>query len=229
MNDSSDPPLSKQQREFSTSMKVDVTFNVAGNVVLIDHGYVLFCALEQVLGSLHGATWLGVHPLRGIARDAKELALSGHRSALTLRVEPAHIEKALELAGKSLRLGRDEILIGTSSIWQLRPAPVLWARQVLIKSAELAAAKDEDEADVFRVAVKRQLASLAVKARVELGRRRVMKIAEYKVFGYETILHDVSDDDSLRLQYAGIGGKRRMGAGVFVPSKRRKGVDDHGE
>jgi CRISPR-associated endonuclease/helicase Cas3 len=66
----------------------------------------------------------------------------------------------------------------------------------------------------------RQLVALSVEGRLEVGRRRVVQVAGKKVVGFGVTLHDMSEEGSLRVQYAGLGGKQRMGCGVFVPVGR---------
>jgi len=42
--------------------------------------------------------------------------------------------------------------------------------------------------------------------------------------GYAVRVSGLSDEDSLKLQERGLGGKRRMGCGVFVPTLISKEV-----
>lgn len=35
--------------------------------------------------------------------------------------------------------------------------------------------------------------------------------------GFGVTLHDLNEEGALAVQYAGLGGKQRMGCGVFVP------------
>jgi CRISPR-associated endonuclease/helicase Cas3 len=72
------------------------------------------------------------------------------------------------------------------------------------------------EPEPFREAAARQLAALGVKARLEVGRRRVLNVSGDTVVGFGVTLHDLDEEASLRVQYAGLGGRQRMGCGVFV-------------
>lgn len=199
--------------------RVDLEFALAGTVVPRDHGYALFGALARVLGDLHGAPWLAVHPLAGVPRDDGLLALQRRRGGLQLRVDPAQIPRVLPLAGKTLDIDGHRVQVGVSRIYPLRPAPTLTARMVVIKGFQ--------EPEPFADAVKRQLDSLGVQAEVEVGRRRIVTIAADKVVGFGTTIHGLSDDASLIVQRAGIGGRQRMGCGVFGPlTKVRRFADE---
>jgi hypothetical protein len=46
-------------------------------------------------------------------------------------------------------------------------------------------------------------------------------IAGDKVVGFETVLHELSDEASLAVQFTGVGGRQRFGCGVFVPIRVR--------
>ncbi|MBK9265701.1 MAG: type I-MYXAN CRISPR-associated protein Cas6/Cmx6 [Polyangiaceae bacterium] len=189
--------------------RVDLEFVLTGTLVPRDHGYSLFGALARVLGDLHGATWLAVHPLAGVPRPDGLLALQPHRGGLCLRVEPAHIPRVLGLAGKTLDIDGHRVHVGVSRVYPLHPAAALTARLVVIKGFQ--------DPEPFTEAVKRQLDSLGVSATIEVGRRRMVTIAGDKVIGFGTTLRGLSEEGSLVVQRAGIGGRQRMGCGVFGP------------
>jgi CRISPR-associated protein Cas6 len=189
--------------------RVDVAFPLAGESVPLDHGYALFGALCRVLGDLHGADWLAVHPVRGMPTSERDLALPPRNHALRLRVAPTEITRVLPLAGKSLEVLGSHLRVGVPSVSALQPSERLYSRCVVIK-------KFVDEAP-FLDAVKRQLAEIEVSATPRLHRRRVLRIAKYIVVGFGVELSGLSDEDSLVVQRVGIGGRQRFGCGVFIP------------
>ncbi|MBK8255722.1 MAG: type I-MYXAN CRISPR-associated protein Cas6/Cmx6 [Polyangiaceae bacterium] len=190
--------------------RFDVAFPVAGGPVPLDHGYALFSALTRALGDeVHGATWLAVHPLSGAPRSNGMLALRPRNCALRLRVDGEHIGRCVSLAAGTLNLGGTELLVGTSRVFTLRPARALVARIVTIKGFL--------EAEPFREALRRQLDALSIGSRVEIGRRRTVRVSGDVIVGFQVTLHDLDDPGSLRVQYAGLGGRQRMGCGVFTP------------
>ena len=193
--------------------RVDLAFRLAGKQVPRDHGYALFGAICRILGDLHGAPWLAVHPIAGVPRPDGTLGLDPRRGSLCIRVEPGEIPRVLPLAGKRLELDGHTALVGVSSVQALAPTPTLVARMATIKGFM--------EPEPFRDAAKRQLAALGVEARLEVGRRRVLRVNGDVVVGFGVTLHELSEEGSLKVQYAGLGGKQRMGCGVFVPLGRR--------
>ena len=191
-----------------TQPRVDVSFRLSGKLVPQDHGHALFGALGSVLGDIHNAHWLSVHPILGTPRPDSTLSLSHHRGALRLRVRDDSIAKVLPLAGKRLEINGYPVMVGVSTVALLSPAASLMSRLVVIMGCQ--------EADPIREAVARQLFALGVKARTEVGQRRVLRISGTTVVGYQVTLHDLDEEGSMRVQYSGLGGKQLMGCGVFV-------------
>ena len=67
-----------------------------------------------------------------------------------------------------------------------------------------------------------RVGGLGVRGRFECGERRVVRVSEGLVVGYQCTLHELSEGDSLKVLYAGIGGRRRFGCGVFMANPRRE-------
>jgi CRISPR-associated protein Cas6 len=79
------------------------------------------------------------------------------------------------------------------------------------------------EPEPFAEAVRRQLveidASLAT-AKVTLGARKIITIDGRRVVGFSVRISNLSNDASMLIQARGIGGRRKMGCGVFRKSER---------
>lgn len=202
--------------------RVDVAFPLAGERVPQDHGYALFGALCRVLGDLHGADWLAVHPIAGLRTSETELDVDA-KSRLRLRVPVDRIGSLLPLSGRVLELDRHRLRLGVPSIHTLGTPPSLAARMVSIRLIDVDLKDEKGSEQKFGEALARQLATLQVSARVELLRRRVMTVREQKIVGWGVRLFDLSEADSLKVQTEGLGGRRRFGCGVFSgPAQERE-------
>ena len=79
------------------------------------------------------------------------------------------------------------------------------------------------EPEPFLDAAQRQLAQLGIAAVLEFPRdghtrsRRIIRIHGHKVVGFSLAAHGLSDEDSIKLQSVGLGGRRAMGCGMFNP------------
>jgi CRISPR-associated endonuclease/helicase Cas3 len=195
-----------------TQLKIDVAFqtSVQGSIPQ-DHGYLLLAALSHLDPRFHGADWLAIHPIAGQPLgDA--MVVRPRVPALRLRVPPARIPEVLVLAGKTLVVAGTKILLGVSQLYMLRPAAQLASRMVTLKGYT--------EPGPFENRIKQELESRSIKAAVEVGRRRIVTVAGDKVVGFGLRLLGLSDEDSLAVQYAGLGGRQRFGCGIFGPATR---------
>lgn len=195
---------------------INVSFSLAGNQLPADHGYLAYSAISKSLSSLHGVDWLAIELISGFPSGRGLIALSERDATLRLRIPADHYRDVLPLAGKRLDIGGHQIRLGLPVARPLEPAPSLYARVVTIKKFT--------EAEPFLEAVSRQLESLDVKGRPELPRdeqgryrRRIVTIHGKSVVGFSVAVHDLNEEDSLRLQSSGIGGRRAMGCGIFNP------------
>jgi CRISPR-associated protein Cas6 len=55
-----------------------------------------------------------------------------------------------------------------------------------------------------------------------LGKRRTLRIREKEVVGHEVVIEGLTSEESLSVQERGLGGRRHMGCGIFVPLIHRK-------
>jgi CRISPR-associated protein Cas6 len=51
-----------------------------------------------------------------------------------------------------------------------------------------------------------------------------MQAQDTEIVGYSLMLHELSPDDSLRMQAIGLGKERKFGCGIFVPHKSAAAV-----
>ena len=198
---------------------IDLAFDLRGGTIPLDYGYDLFGALCRVVPGLHGDRRVGIHPIRGLRQAPRRLTLVP-QSRLRLRLPSEEVAMYLALAGATLDLEGSRLAVGIPRIESLRPTPVLSARLVtigrLIEPAE------------FEASARRQLAALGVSARLEFvpeaepscaGRptRRVLRIKGRRIVGYALRVAGLTAEESLLVQESGLGSRRRMGCGVFVP------------
>ncbi len=191
---------------------LDLAFRLNGSTVPVDHGYALYAALSRILPEIHETENVGVHPIRGIYSGNGELQLSDF-SRLILRLPDEEIRFCLKLAGKRLEMDGHPLSVGVPEIRMLLPVANLRARLVTIKGF-----LNEEE---FLEAVKRQLQNLNIDCETVLGQRGTFRVKDKQVVGFEVVVAGLTAEDSVKLQEHGLGGRRKMGCGVFVPSKEQ--------
>jgi CRISPR-associated protein Cas6 len=162
----------------------------------------------------------GIGPIAGQYIGNGLLQVDPRRSRLRLRLAPEKIVAVLPLAGKSLVVGEHSIRLGVPFVRALIPTPNLVARLVTIKGFT--------EPAVFLEAARRQLQTLDIKGEPGIPlivngthegqpRRHVLRIKDKTVVGFSLQVTGLTAEESIKLQEEGLGGRRKMGCGFFVP------------
>lgn len=201
---------------------VDIAFPLRGAQVPIDHGYALYAALSRILPALHENPRWSVHPIVGEYQGRGILALTRH-SRLTLRAPTEDIGHILHLTHQSIHLDGHTCQLGVPRVWPLRTVPHLRARLVIIKPTDVSIdAPEFDPIQAVRQQLERvpELGQLPSTIEVQPGPRRVLRIKQRPVPGFALALTGLEAQASLAIQCHGLGGRRHMGAGVFVPPRR---------
>jgi len=197
---------------------VDLAFPAPTGSLPLDHGYPLFGAISRAVPRAHDASQWGIHPVRGRRAGPGELLLD-NSSLVKLRIPVSAIADFLPLAGKTLEVGARTLRLGVPRIYPLVPSTVLRARFVTVRGFF-------EEVGAFEAALRRQLASIELeqdpeRIGVAIGDRRVMRIKDKTIVGFTVMLEGLDTSASLAVQVSGLGGRRHMGAGMFVPPGRR--------
>jgi CRISPR-associated protein Cas6 len=191
---------------------IDLAFRLTGSTVPVDHGYALYSAISRIVPEIHESTNIGIHSIRGTYSGNGELMLRDW-SRLAVRMESEQIGQFLKLAGIELEIDSQTLRVGgVPEVRTLRPGAALYTRLVTIKGFM-------EPAD-FLDAAKRQLKKIGVQSELSVGERRTLRIKDKRVVGFEVAALGLDAEDSLRLQENGLGGRRHMGCGVFVPLRR---------
>lgn len=211
---------------------VDLRFSLHADIQLpADHAWPLFGAVSRVVPAVHGdgdtSGGFGIFPIAGVQAGGRSVAMTT-RSRLIIRTPVDRISELLPLAGATLDIGGVTIRPGAPEIQALVPADSLRARMITIKLRETPVTESG-----FRAAVRRQLDQLEVRpdVRIELPARstwsgeertaqRTVHVKGRDIIGFEVRLHGLSSDESLVLQQAGLGGRRALGCGLFVPFQK---------
>ena len=203
--------------ELVNQIYVELSFSITGQSLPADHGYGLYSAIAHLAPQVHEQDGLSILTIAGIPDRQGKIFLT-ERSHLRIRLPYECMPMVYHLAGKQLSIGSHSIRLGIPQIYMLRPADRLRARIVTIKNHQ--------EPESFLEAARLQLEALGIvgDAIVPLDvegnpDRKTIKIKTYSVVGFGLEVSGLSEEDSIKLQIFGLGGKRRMGCGVFVPMK----------
>jgi CRISPR-associated endonuclease/helicase Cas3 len=150
------------------------------------------------------------------------LLIDPKRSLLRLRLSASDLPHVLALAGKGIEVMGHDIRLGVPQVTALVPAASLISRAVAIKNAT--------EPASFLKAARKQLDELGIRGRLHLPERRtktghlepsrrVIRIKDTRIICFSLLVEGLTPEESIRLQEAGLGGRRHLGCGLFLPAQ----------
>lgn len=198
---------------YAEAAMIDVVFDISGGILPVAYPYSLWDELVRFVPQLEEDEDIGVIPLRMSA--SKEGMLIPKRAKMVLRLPQMLATTVSVLAQKQLQVAGNMIQLGSCKTRPIQHYPTLHAHLVTGADDELA----------FLEEVKTALATMGVVAKLICGQRHVLTNGKQTINGYSLVLHDLSPEDSLRVQFAGLGKERRFGCGIFVPYKVISGLE----
>jgi CRISPR-associated endonuclease/helicase Cas3 len=203
----------------------DVSFLISpctrnqNNRIQLDHGYVLYSALSNILPELHETDGCGIFPMNGKKIGNNYLLLT-KSSNVRIRLPLEFLPKVVTLNNKIIKIGDQGFYLHEPTLHMLTPYSKLYARKVYIHLAHTPTIDDgkinfDSFKEEFTKSLNKQLNELNVTCKAHvLGRQRV-SVKDNVVLTFSVMLEDLSVEDSIKIQSLGLGGKRKMGCGIF--------------
>jgi CRISPR-associated protein Cas6 len=204
---------------------IDLSFKLRGAPIPLDNGYIIYAALSCICPPLHQLNYIGIHPIAGIPINNNFLELTD-QSRLKIRIHHQEIPLIYPyLTGQTFQIRQESYQLNIPDYKPLLSSESLYSRLVIITGFQ--------DHPTFIEAVQRQMDNLKIKGKIELltrqdgtPQRRQLTINKqeklFKVRGFGVKISELNPEDSLTLQEQGIGGKRKMMCGIFVPATRSK-------
>ena len=194
---------------------IKLTFPVMGQSLPIDHGYQLYSALKYRLMQLKDWDDVSIKTISGkLDRDTKNQLNLSDRSKLLIRLPSEKVQYVYSFGGKSLTIDKHKIRLGIPEMNFLQPKSRLRSHIVVIRGYE--------EPAGFLEAAKRQIKALNISADIKLickkdgtPKPKTIRVKQ-TIVGFGIEANNLSESDSIILQEKGLGGKHKMGCGVFV-------------
>lgn len=206
---------------------VDAVFSISCRHLPVDHAYSLSQAVLNVLPWLVDEANTGIHPIHvaesgnGWMRpeNADDLLHLSKRTKLVLRLPLMRIEDANELVGKTLDIAGNACTINKMTHRLLSDQTTLFSRYVVSETGD-------DEA-AFMDLILEQLHALDIKPTKMLpGREHTIATPDGIILARSLMLAELEIEESIRLQQEGLGSKRHLGCGIFIPHRDIKEVGE---
>jgi CRISPR-associated endonuclease/helicase Cas3 len=196
---------------------VEMNFPLLGIDLPADQNYRVYGACSREIPDLHKETNISILTSPGIKDHKGKISLT-KQSSIRIRLPITKVQMVYSLGGKRLKIGGYKVQLGIPTIEALRAFEVLKARIVIIKGYT--------EPGSFLAAAQRQLQGLGITAELTIPNnregqpaRKAIKVKDKNIVGFSLIARGLSPEDSIKLQIKNIGGKNKMGCGIFVPTK----------
>ena len=134
---------------------------------------------------------------------------------MTLRVPVTRLDDIREIIGKTLNISGHELTVGEFSTRKLSKLTTIFARYV-----DTSGKQDENE---FNEDMYQLLLDKGIKVKKMMsGRLLSHNLADSTIWTRKLMLSDLDIQQSMMLQEQGIGDKKMLGMGIFLP---HKGID----
>jgi CRISPR-associated protein Cas6 len=198
---------------------VDAVFAIACPSLPVDHAYALSKAVEIALPWFADEPDAGLHTIHGAAsgsgwmrpEGADALLQLSHRAKLGLRLPVHRFDDAAALVGRTLDVAGWRLRVDKVALRPLSRITTLFARSVVL---------DAEDETAFSAAAVAELDALGIRpARIVCGRTTPLATPARVYETRSLMLAGLTLEESLALQRHGLGAKRKLGCGVFIPHK----------
>jgi CRISPR-associated protein Cas6 len=210
---------------------LEIQFAIEGSTKTLpaDHGYALYSAVKQVLQNSEIETQefptdVKLCSIAGVPNHQGKIYLK-RQSRVRLRCPADQVQtwyrllqnQELNIRGHRIRLARPRLTLP-------EPSESLKARMVTFK---LDAIDHPELPRYFLESCQKGLERLEIGGKTtfipsnENGdlARRSLRVKDKKIVGYSVVVEGLSHEDSLKLQWHGLGGRQHFGCGWFYPYK----------
>lgn len=194
---------------------IDMVFDLAGESPHASYPFDLWDELLRLSPLLATQAQVGILPLR-LTGNSDGMLLP-KRTKLAIRLPEGIADRVAEqISEQPIKIGHSRLLLGKGKRRPIQHSPTVHAQIV-------AGASDEVQ---FMADISAQLRALGIVGNLICGKRQTLGSGQKHIEGFSLVIHDLKADASLKLQYAGLGGFREFGCGIFIPYKVITGLDD---
>lgn len=197
---------------------VDLLFKIDCPTLPVDHAHGLSEQLQQLLPWF--AEEAGLHLVHGAEsgngwqrpQGPEDILYLPRRTKLVLRLPRHRVADAASLSGQTLQVNGHRMTIGDSKQRLLSLTTILYSRYVVDPT-------DDDE-DAFLAQAVAGLKTQRLRfKKVLAGKRCFLAGADKPIATRSLLVADMPHEDAVALQQQGLGSRREMGCGLFIPHK----------
>ncbi|CAK0761382.1 Type I-MYXAN CRISPR-associated protein Cas6/Cmx6 [Gammaproteobacteria bacterium] len=207
---------------------VDLAFTITCRSLPVDHAWALSQAIQERLSWWHTEPHVGLHLIHGgdsgngwqRPEKGSDMIYLTKRTRLTLRLPRSRLADARSaLVGQTLTIANSSLITGEALERRLVYQPALYARHVVVSNVT-------DDESVFLADAARELQAMAVRFKKMLaGKLNVLMTPKGPCVTRSLLVADLRPEDAIELQRRGLGPRRILGCGLFIPHKALADTD----
>jgi len=203
---------------------VDLLFKIECKSLPLDHGFQLSDQIIQYIPWIKDEPLAAIHQIH-VAESANgwmrpedpetEILCVSHRTKMTIRLPATRLDDIKTLTGKTLDIAGHQLTVGKYTTKKLSKLTTIFARYLDTSGTEDDNQFLENMADQLLdldIKVKKMLSGKLVKHKTDQGTLLTRKL----------MISDLDVQQSVLLQEQGLGDKKLLGMGIFMP---HKGID----
>jgi len=199
---------------------VDLVFGLRCRSLPVDHAWSLAEAVTAVLPWIATEEGAGVHTIHvaasgnGWVRPERgdDVLYPSRRTKLRLRVPARRVDEARQLAGKTLDVDGHALEIQDAEVRPLSALTTIFSRYIV--------ADDAGNEENFLVTVVDALRELDIRPKkLMCGIQNTLATPDGDIQTRSLMVAELTMEESFRLQQVGLGPRRYMGCGLFIPHK----------
>jgi len=203
---------------------VDLLFRLDCKHLPLDHGYALSQAVQQEIPWISSEPQAGIHQIH-VAESAhgwmrpddpdKDLLWLPKRTRLKIRLPAHRLKEIVSLIGRTLDVDGHPLTVGEFTTKKLSKLTTIFCRYIDTEGLE-------DEVQFLK-----NIAMLLNRQGINIKKMMSGKLARHKtpdetILTRKLMLSDLDVKQSIQLQEDGLGNKKLLGLGIFMP---HKGID----
>ncbi len=221
----------ENQQSVAPDNIVDLSFKVQCKQLPLDHAHALSQAIQHELPWIADEPQAGIHLIHGaesgngwVRPQEPDAILSlSKRTRFMLRLPKHCAEDASKLAGQTLNVAGNELVLTMPNQKPLSVLTTIFARYVVASNMENNL--EDEEAFLNQAAEMLRKEGIQVKKMMS-GRAHVLRMPGKDLLTRSLMIDGLKIEESIYLQQNGLGAGRLVGCGLFIP---HKGIDAVGE
>ncbi|MCS7317994.1 MAG: type I-MYXAN CRISPR-associated protein Cas6/Cmx6 [Candidatus Dojkabacteria bacterium] len=202
-------PIEQQQEKLPLFVRYKFKIVYATGSLPIDHAHYLYGSIKSIAPEFEHLENVGIFRICGSKiPNSFHFRIIPNKSSISIRCPAEYVNSVLKLRNNSFRIGKNFVYVRHPQVFVEKPIQHAYSPMVVIHKLDRWANPDEIQHDIQKLYPNSEVHVIPQK--------KTLKIHNNIVIGYPVIIKNLNEEESLKLQFFGVGGRRKFGCGIFV-------------